>query len=337
MLLGVSRQSVTKWEAEKSYPEMDKLLKLCQIFECSLDDLVQGDLTGRACASVAAAVPAGPPTDICGYDEHMRTFAFQIATGVAIVLLGVAVAAGLDGTLKALALSLPGNAADALPVILMFICIAISLAFFIPAGMEHDAFCKAHPYIEDFYTQAEKDEARRHVATALVVGIAIIFAGLGIIQFFEDTAWEDAMGGIFLLFVATGVWIMVHWSMLAARTNVIERNKEVAEDLEIDDIVNAQIDAEVKESLLAAKQSARSRKGRLISTACGVIMLLATIVALCWLFIPMFDVVAQTGDWDSIDGAAATAKTSLFWLPWVIGGICCGIATLLIEAFYPEG
>lgn len=42
MLLGVSRQSVTKWEAEKSYPEMDKLIKMCQIFECSLDDLVPG-------------------------------------------------------------------------------------------------------------------------------------------------------------------------------------------------------------------------------------------------------------------------------------------------------
>lgn len=42
MLLGVSRQSVTKWEAEKSYPEMDKLIKMCQIFECSLDDLVTG-------------------------------------------------------------------------------------------------------------------------------------------------------------------------------------------------------------------------------------------------------------------------------------------------------
>ena len=42
--LGVSRQSVTKWEAEKSYPEMDKLLKLCQIFDVTLDDLVQGDL-----------------------------------------------------------------------------------------------------------------------------------------------------------------------------------------------------------------------------------------------------------------------------------------------------
>ena len=26
MMVGVSRQSVTKWEAERAYPEMDKLL-----------------------------------------------------------------------------------------------------------------------------------------------------------------------------------------------------------------------------------------------------------------------------------------------------------------------
>lgn len=63
MLLGVSRQSVTKWEAEKSYPEMDKLIKICQIFDCTLDDLVTGDLTARA-AEPAASVPAGPPTDV---------------------------------------------------------------------------------------------------------------------------------------------------------------------------------------------------------------------------------------------------------------------------------
>ena len=47
MLLGVSRQSVSKWEAERAYPEMDKLLKMCGLFECTLDELVTGDLTGR--------------------------------------------------------------------------------------------------------------------------------------------------------------------------------------------------------------------------------------------------------------------------------------------------
>lgn len=44
--LDVSRQSVAKWEAEKSYPEMDKLIRICDLFECSLDELVRGDLAG---------------------------------------------------------------------------------------------------------------------------------------------------------------------------------------------------------------------------------------------------------------------------------------------------
>ena len=60
MLLGVSRQAVTKWESERAYPEMDKLLKMCQIFECTLDELVQGDLTQRPAGPAAASVPAGP-------------------------------------------------------------------------------------------------------------------------------------------------------------------------------------------------------------------------------------------------------------------------------------
>ena len=58
MLLGVSRQSVSKWEAERAYPEMDKLLKMCVLFECTLDELVTGDLTGRP-ANGAASIPPG--------------------------------------------------------------------------------------------------------------------------------------------------------------------------------------------------------------------------------------------------------------------------------------
>lgn len=78
MLLGVSRQSVTKWESEKSQPEMDKLLKMCEIFDCTLDELVTGDLTGRAAPATAAPIPAGPPADVCGYDEHWRMMALKV-------------------------------------------------------------------------------------------------------------------------------------------------------------------------------------------------------------------------------------------------------------------
>lgn len=43
-MLGVTRQSVSKWESGASYPEMEKLTEMCKIFHCSLDTLVNGDV-----------------------------------------------------------------------------------------------------------------------------------------------------------------------------------------------------------------------------------------------------------------------------------------------------
>ena len=45
--LEVSRQSVSKWESDTSYPEMDKLLQLADFFHCSLDDMVKQDVSSK--------------------------------------------------------------------------------------------------------------------------------------------------------------------------------------------------------------------------------------------------------------------------------------------------
>ena len=42
--LEVSRQSVSKWETDASIPELDKLLRLAELFGVTLDELVKGDL-----------------------------------------------------------------------------------------------------------------------------------------------------------------------------------------------------------------------------------------------------------------------------------------------------
>src|SRR6056297_686932 len=42
-VLNVSRQSVSKWETNSSTPELDKLLKMSEIFNISIDELVRGD------------------------------------------------------------------------------------------------------------------------------------------------------------------------------------------------------------------------------------------------------------------------------------------------------
>ena len=40
--IGVSRQAVSKWELDKAYPDLDKLVDICGMFDLSLDELVNG-------------------------------------------------------------------------------------------------------------------------------------------------------------------------------------------------------------------------------------------------------------------------------------------------------
>lgn len=50
--VGVSRQTVSKWESGEASPELGKLLDLCGIFSCSLDDLLRKDLTAQSGSTI---------------------------------------------------------------------------------------------------------------------------------------------------------------------------------------------------------------------------------------------------------------------------------------------
>ena len=39
--LGVSRQAVGKWETGATYPETEKLIRISELFDCSLDELLK--------------------------------------------------------------------------------------------------------------------------------------------------------------------------------------------------------------------------------------------------------------------------------------------------------
>ncbi len=357
MLLGVSRQSVTKWEAEKSYPEMDKLIKMCQIFECSLDDLVTGDVSRRgipvredldgrptACAPAATVdgdmpaaplaaaphdaslgapagparafssggactIPAGPATDVCGYDEHMVAFARNIAIGVVLFILAAAAAIFTDEVMHS----------DGIVLLATFAFVAAGLAFTIPAGMDHAAFAKAHPYVADFYTAEEKATARRRASIAIVAGIAVILLGVAVAGLFEVESNVQVYGdSLMMVLVAIGVGMIVHWGLLWGRTDLADYNKEWLETVELSDDELARLDQQSREAYLRAnnpsRRGAADRKGK----ACMVIMLVATMVALVWLF-----AASAMGASEGVSG--------LFWLPWVVGSLGSGIALVVID------
>ncbi len=78
MLLGVNRQSVNKWEAGKAYPEMEKLIKPCDLFGCSLDELVRGDVASCSKTELSWAPIGGNPQDVSGYEEAVRSYASRL-------------------------------------------------------------------------------------------------------------------------------------------------------------------------------------------------------------------------------------------------------------------
>ncbi len=64
-LLGVSRQAISKWESDATFPETDKLIRMSELFDCSLDYLLKEkvETNDRAPNDAAAAVPEKRPRE----------------------------------------------------------------------------------------------------------------------------------------------------------------------------------------------------------------------------------------------------------------------------------
>lgn len=301
MLMGVSRQSVTKWEAERAYPEMDKLIKLTQIFDCTIDELVSGDLTGRA-PEAARSIPARAAlADVCGYDEHKVKLARNIALGVAIILLGAGGATFLEGMTAQLADPDAGSA------IAMFGGLAIGLALIIPAGISDSAYQKSHPFIEDFYTSEQKDRVRRAFGYELTGGIAAVLLSAALSAGFESRL----AGALFFVGAAIGVFLIVHAVFLVDRIDIEDYNIDALSELNEEEV--ASIVGEAR----AAQVLAKVRKNRWNGALCGIIMIVATILGLISMF------------WGRANPGSFFER--FFWIWWVVGGLLCAIVSIALS------
>lgn len=379
MLLGVSRQAISKWESEKAYPEMDKLLMLCDMFGVTLDDLVMGDVRASAgcggagrvdlaadtdgvAASVGVAdaavgavpgvigfaasqvagmsvsgesdaqgaktgvqlsvspesdtrdgtdIPQSVPRhivqDVVGYDSHMRRFAWLIAIGVAAIILGVAV--GMLFSPEGSVLG-PSPVNDVLVTVCTLVGAMVGLALLIPAGIMHGDFRRRHPYVQDFYTNEDKSRASVVLAIGVAIGAVLILAGVCVRVFCDefvadgDAGWPDS---VLLACVAAAVFCFIMSGMTHDKVNVDKYNREAEEE-------SAREGRSVPHPTMS--ESDRFYR-RLTSAICGVIMLLATVIALLMLFL-------------GTAGSDVDAWMKVFWVPWPIGGVLCGVVGIIV-------
>lgn len=222
----ISRQSVSKWESNSAYPEMDAILRLCDLFGTDMDTLLRGDVSRRF------------GEDAAGYDKHMNTFSKAIAGGVGLILLGVTV-------LMFLLIGAQGDAETAISPIIgtafLLICITVAVAIFIVSGMGHDRFQKKHPAIQPFYTEEQIDAYERRFPLLIAFPVVLILIGVVIqvaivlvpelLKTGTTDQWELLGTAILLLCITVAVTVLVWAGIQKDKYDIEKYNRQCQRDL----------------------------------------------------------------------------------------------------------
>ena len=96
--LEVSRQSISKWETGASVPELEKLVKLAELFGVSLDELVRGEDAEKAAPSLPEQ-SAAPVQVVVREGVGRKTVALVLLCFGALVWLLLTVIGGFFGGL----------------------------------------------------------------------------------------------------------------------------------------------------------------------------------------------------------------------------------------------
>lgn len=206
--LDVSRQSVSKWESSASFPEMDTLIKLCDMFHTDMDTLLRG------------SVEQSLSEDTAGYDRFMTRYARLTAGAVSAIIAGTAVM---------MLLHLPIG--DMLSAAIFLLIVAISAVVLVAGGMEEDHFRKKHPAIPDFYSEQQKEQFHRRYIWYIAGGVGGILCGvvLMLLAFTvlpEREPYESMAGAAFMLIVAVSTFFLIYGGMLEDKYNIPKYNRE---------------------------------------------------------------------------------------------------------------
>ena len=247
--LNVSRQSVSKWESDSAYPEMDKLLQLCNLFHCSMDDLVQKEISQVYIE------------DKADYDNHFNEFSKYVSLAVGIILFGLSVMNLIYGINYFFANEI---IKEDLCSMFFLIFVVIGVAILVLMGIRHEDFKKKNPFIINFYKEEEIDKFNRKfsvmvtAAVSLFIIDAIIFMGAetAFPAIDENEYLESLIFCIFFLIIAAGVMLLVYAGIQKDKYDINKYNQ------------------------MNDKKSEVYKKDSLTGSVCGYIMLIATILYL---------------------------------------------------------
>ena len=225
--LGVTRQSISKWEGAQSVPDMNRILAMSKLFDVSTDYLLKDELE---------AVQAAPAPSAAADDASARTVSMEeanafldtrlmaagrIALGVSLCILSPIVLILLSSAQENGMISLSENQAGGLGLLVLFLFVCTALPMFLTSGFRLNKF----EYLEkesidtaygvDGMARERREQYAPTHTRMLVIGITLcvlssvpIFAMLVLNGGDNDFAMAAAVC-MLLAIVACGVYLIV--------------------------------------------------------------------------------------------------------------------------------
>lgn len=246
--LEVSRQSVSKWESGASQPELEKLVRLSQLFGVTTDYLLTEEPSLPVRQEAAAPVQPEPP--VCrrvteeeaeGYLDLVHRAARKMALAVAALIVSPATVILLSGLSEYGSGRITENMAGGIGVAVLLLVVAASLTVLIPAGMN----LSAYEYLEKeiFTISPELAASLRRQQQAFFpyfrrdIAAGVVLCVLGVVPMFAAAAMDAGdlvyivCTDVLLLFAAVGVFLFVRAGMVyGAYQKLLQESDYAAEE-----------------------------------------------------------------------------------------------------------
>lgn len=233
--MGVSRQSVSKWEGALSIPDMNRVLKLAEIFNVSTDYLLRDELEeieqGPASekemteASDEKLVPVSLET-ANGYLQHCKKSSVPVALGVLLCILSPTLLIVLAAAGEQRLITLTEDQGAMLGLCALILMVVAAVILFVVNGHygEKYEFLEKEPIDTEYgidgmvREKMQKYEGRHVLEFALGIAFCVISCiPLFLVAFFaqDDNDFLFAVAvDILLVFVAIGVFLIVQTSII---------------------------------------------------------------------------------------------------------------------------
>ena len=144
--LGVTRQSVSKWEGTQTVPDMDKVVQMSRLFGVTTDYLLKDEIEEQAAALVEESplrrVTMGQAAD---YLARRRAAAPKVAFAVLLCIVSPVTLLLLAAMSEVQRFPISGNAAAGIGLCVMLVLLAVAVSIFLRA----DADVRDYRFLEE--------------------------------------------------------------------------------------------------------------------------------------------------------------------------------------------